>query len=81
MSKLKIVLNKQEVRNMLRSKEMMNICKEHAQKAQSKLGDGYEVKPYTGANRVNVSLSATTKKAQKENHENNTILKALGGLK
>lgn len=78
MSKLKIVLNRNAVRNMLKSTEMMDICVKHAQKARSRLGAGYEVNTHVGKNRVNAAVEAVSHQAKKENMENNSILKALG---
>lgn len=79
MSKLKVKLNKPEVRKLLKSQEMMNACSSVAEKAYSRLGDGYLLKKHVGVNRVNISIGTSSAKAVKENYENNTILKALGG--
>ncbi len=79
MANLKVTLNEAGVRELLRSSEMLSICKEYADNALEILGDGYEVTTYTGKNRVNASIKATTRKAKKENLENNTILKAVRG--
>ena len=79
MSKVKFELNKSGVRDLLRSNEMMSVCVDYANKVQGRAGDGYEVSTYVGANRVNASVSAATYEARKDNHENNTLLKALGG--
>lgn len=79
MSKVKVVLNKQGVRELLKSQEMMNACSTIAEKAYSRLGDGYSMKKHVGVNRVNVSIGTSSAKAVKENYENNTIIKALGG--
>lgn len=81
MSKVKIVLNREGVRELLQSQEMMNICEEHARKAAASLGNGYAVSTMVGKNRVNASLFAETYQAKKENLRNNSILKALGGGK
>ena len=72
-------LNSQGVRELLQSQAMMGICKEYASKAQSKLGDGYEVTTHTGKTRVNAQIKAETYKARKDNAKNNSILKALRG--
>lgn len=80
-SKLKIVLNREAVRGLLRSQEILDICEKHASQAQSRLGAGYEVNTHIGKNRVNAAIVATTYEAKKENAKNNTILKALGGSK
>lgn len=79
MAKLKFELNKSGVRNLLRSKEMMDICSEYANNALGRLGDGYEVSTYSGTNRVNAEVYAETYAAKKENLKSNTILKAVFG--
>ena len=72
-------LNSQGVRELLQSPEMMGICKEYASRAQSKLGDGYEVETYKMATRAVAKVQAETYKARKDNAKNNSILKALRG--
>ena len=74
---IKLELNRAGVRDLLRSPEMMAICAEHANRALSSLGPGYEVSTFTGKNRVNAEIAAVTYEARKENMEHNTILKAL----
>jgi hypothetical protein len=77
MANVKIVLNREGVRSLLRSEEMMSICENQANAAVNRLGSGYEVSTYVGRNRVNASITAVTSEAMQENLENNTILKAL----
>lgn len=77
--RLKFELNRAGVRELMTSPEMMAICKEKADTALSRLGAGYEVTTHTGKNRVNAEVRAVTYKARKENSQNNTILKSLGG--
>ena len=48
MSNVKFKLNRQGVRELLRSEEMMTVCRSHADAARSRLGEGYEVTTYTG---------------------------------
>ena len=79
MSKAKFELNRAGVRELLRSQEMMNICREYADGVQARAGDGYEVTTHVGRNRVNASVHAGTYEARKDNYDNNTLLKALGG--
>lgn len=79
MAKFKFTLNREGVGQLLKSQEMMDLCKEHADRALSALGDGYEVTTYTGKTRVNAEIAAVTQKARRENSKNNTILKALRG--
>lgn len=79
MANVRIELNREGVRELLKSNEMMAICEEHAQKAVGKLGAGYTVSTMTGKNRVNASIYAESHEAKRDNLENNTILKALRG--
>lgn len=74
---VEFVLNREGVRELLRSNEMMEICKRSANEALESLGDGYEVSTFVGGNRVNAEIEAVTYEARKENSENNTILKSL----
>ena len=79
MAKVTIQLNREGVRELLRSQEMRAICEEHANNAVGRLGPGYSVSTMTGKNRVNASILAESHQAKRENMENNTILKALRG--
>ena len=72
---LKVVLNYGAIRSLLKSKAMLQICKNHANKIKSKCGDGYST--HVGRSRVNVSIETSTKKAIKDNSENNTLLKNM----
>lgn len=75
--KLRVVLNRAGVRQLLRSQEMMNVCTQYAFAAQNRLGEGYAVNYRTGKNRVNAEILAATPQAKRDNAQNNTILKAL----
>lgn len=77
MDKLKVILNEEGVRQMLKSGEMALLLKERAQDAISRIGGGYNITTHTGVNRVNVSISPASYKAHKEDLKNNTIIKAL----
>lgn len=77
MAKVKVVLNREGVRELLRSDEMMSVCEEYADKALSKLGAGYEVTTHTGSSRVNASIGTASYDAMHDNMKNNSILKAL----
>lgn len=79
MSKVKFELDRGGVRELLRSQEALNVCKGEALSVQSRAGEGYEVTTYVGKNRVNASVHAETYEARKDNYDNNTLLKALGG--
>ena len=74
---VRFTLNRSGVRELLKSQEVMAVCKEHADAAHAALGDGYTVTTHVGKNRVNAEVAATTQKARRACMENNTILKAL----
>lgn len=79
MSNVRIELNREGVRELLRSSAVMNECRSHAAEMAAKLGtDDYEVSEYIGRNRANVSVKAKTDKARQDNMDNNTMLKAVG---
>lgn len=77
MSKVRIELNRSEVGELLKSDEVRYICKQFADSAVSRLGDGYSVNTYVGKWTANAEVTADTAKARKENAETNSILKAL----
>ncbi|MBP3817199.1 MAG: hypothetical protein J6H31_02755 [Butyrivibrio sp.] len=79
MANFKFELNREGVKQLLKSQEMANICDEYANKAVSKLGEGHEVSTHVGRNRVNAEVKATSYKAKKANYKENTILKAVMG--
>ena len=62
---------------MLKSSEIMGVCRSYAEDINSRVGDGYEVSEYTGANRVNVSVHAVSEAAKQDNLDNNSLLKAV----
>ena len=77
--KVKIKLNSAGIKELLKSSEIEAACREQAEAVVQRAGDGYKANSFVGKNRVNVSVSADTPEARKDNLENNTLLKALGG--
>ena len=77
MANVRIELNREGVRELLRSDEMKAICEGHANAALTRLGDGYETSSMVGKNRVNAEIKAVSYKAKIDNLKNNSILKAL----
>lgn len=75
--KFEFVLNREGVRQLLTSEEMMGVCQKYANAMKASAGDGYETSSFRGRNRVNVSVYPTTNKAYKDNQKNNTLLKAV----
>jgi hypothetical protein len=76
---MKFKLNQAGVRELMRSAEMMNVCRSYAGRALQRLGDGYEADSYVGQNRCNAMVYAKSYKARRENSKNNTVLKAVRG--
>ena len=71
---------------MLKSEEMQSILGELAeevqQNAQNQSGQsGYKTSVFVGKNRANASVNAETVRARRDNHKNNTLLKALGSAR
>lgn len=79
MADFRFELNREGVKELMQSSEMLAICKGYADNAVRSLGDGFEVSTYVGQTRCNASVMATTYAARKENSETNCILKAVGG--
>jgi hypothetical protein len=76
---IRVELNSDGVRELLKSPEMMGLCKNIANGIAGRAGDGYMVTTYTGTNRVNASVYAVTEEARRDNLKNNTLLKAVKG--
>lgn len=83
MSKVRFVLRRAGVWELLKSEEMVSYLTEKAENvsaaASGMSGLDYAVSPYVGKRRANASVSAASYRAYRENLENNTLLKALGG--
>lgn len=77
MSNVRIELNSDGVKQLLKSSEMMAICSEQARNIRNRCGDGYATDTCTGKNRVNAMVYADTPQAKKDNSAHNTILKAM----
>lgn len=73
----KVKLNYKGVGRLLKSDEVLQVCKDHAYSAQSKLGEGYEVDYQTAPSRVYARVKAKTSEAIRENRKHNTIIKAV----
>ena len=72
-NKVKVVLIRNGVRELLCSSEMMSACKSAAETIRNNYGGHTELEEYTGRNRVNVAVVAPMDEAQK----NNDLLKAV----
>ena len=82
MNKVKVVLNRKGVSELLKSQEAMNVCREYGQRILDRAlasSPGYELSTQVGKTRVNAMVSAETYEARLDNYKNNTLLKARGG--
>lgn len=78
MGNFKFVLNRKGVGELLHSSEMQNALMSYGRQVADSAGDGYEVKQMpTRA----IAVSAFSKKAQRDNLKNNTLLKVVGRSK
>ena len=62
--KVRVVLNKRGIRNLLKDKYLRQVCADHANKALAKLGDGYETDTFTGKTRSNAMIWASSARAE-----------------
>lgn len=71
-------LDEEGVKELLQSAEMQAVCLEYAQAVAGRVGDGYTADVQVGRSRAIARISAATDKANRDNVENNTLLKAMG---
>lgn len=82
MSKVRFELNRAGVRELLKSAGAQSECMKYASAAlgrASASSGGYVVEPRNYPERSGAAVRADTYEARKDNYDNNTLLKALGG--
>ena len=77
--KVRVVLNKRGVRDLLKGEDMRQVCADHANKTLAKLGTGYETDTHTGKPRSTAMIRASSAQARRDARQNNTIWKAVKG--
>lgn len=78
----KFVLDKKGVSQLLRGEEMQNLLTEYGNDVMKRLNSkDYNAQTSAGVTRANVTVVCATQKALSDNLKNNTLLKALGGVK
>ena len=77
MGKIKFKLNRQGVRELMKSDAMVDVLNKYATTVKNNAGAGYGSDIKRGKNRANVAIYPITKEANKECYNNNTLLKAL----
>ncbi len=81
MSRVRIELNREGVRKLLKSEAMQNCTEELANEIKNRAGGdpGYLVSTRVGKNRCNASIAITDYKLLKREQKNNTLIKSLRG--
>lgn len=74
-----VELNKEGVKELLQSEEMVALLSEKAANAVSRLGRGYSYDTMVGKTRANADVHALSKKARRDAIDNSTIVKAVFG--
>ena len=79
-SKFKFTLNLHGLNELRNSEELIELMKEKANTGITSVAslEDYEIDSHHGAKRANVGISAKTEKGNKDNFDNNILLKALG---
>lgn len=78
--KIKIELNRNAIRQqLLKSPEIQDICKEHADNIANRCGDGYKSTEYMESTRIVAKVYTDSFRAMHDNMKNNTLLKAVKG--
>ncbi len=79
MSKVKVKLSYSGIGSILRSQEMGACVKAEADRIAASCGEGYATDAKGMPTRQIASVYTATADARKDNHANNTLLKAVGG--
>lgn len=79
MAKIRIELNSEGIRQMLKGAEVEQAVGDVAKQIADRAGTGYGSDTKQMPGRVVASAFTETKEAMQDNMENNTLLKAMGG--
>lgn len=77
MNKAIFKLNKNGVKELLKSPAMRNVITEYAAQIAQRAGDGYDFEVRAYPERLHGNVFPATEEAAHDNYENNTLLKAL----
>ena len=78
MSKVKIELNSDGIKELLKSPEMQSILSQHGADKARQAGAGYESAVHVYKTRAVANVFPNTAEANRDNMENNTLLKVIG---
>lgn len=76
-NKIKVKLNRDGVRELLRSSEMQSICMENARMIQQRAGADYEASERNYPERSGAAVYPANDKGYYDNLQNNTLLRAM----
>lgn len=79
MARVQIVLNQAGIREFLKSPSVQSMLLQHANQIAAKAGEGFTADVQAGKRRAYGRVTAQTQTARRNNLDNNTLLKALGG--
>ena len=77
MAKVKIILNKAGVRELLKSQEAGNMCMEYANQVQERAGQHYKAEPRRYPERTGAAVFPSDSEGFYENLRNNTLVRSL----
>ena len=77
MSKVEFELNRKGVADLMKSAEMQEVLKKHADGIKNRAGSGYEQDLHVGKNRANARVFPSNQQAESDNYKNNTLLKSV----
>ena len=80
MGKVTIELNEAGVRELLKSKEIAEACREQAEAVHKVVGKGFEVESRRYPERTGYVVTAGTEEAKKAVLKDNVLLKAMGAV-
>lgn len=77
MSKVKFVLNRHGVSQLLKGKEIQTVLESYGTDIKKRAGEGYDMNSRVGKTRANTMVYADSMRAKRDNLKNNTLLKAM----
>ena len=77
MSSIRFELNGEGVRELMKSPEMQEVLRGHAQNKAAEAGDGYESGVHIGQKRAYANIYPGTREAYYDNLDNNTLEKVI----
>ena len=81
MDKVKFKLNLAGLNELMKSSEMQSVLNDAANRIAGSAGSGYEIEAAHPISFVAIAaVHAESMNAKKDNHDNNTLLKAAGGV-